>query len=77
MPPTAHHRSIYAGDGEARRQKRSYESALWCRLLNQVIELQQTGRRLSPGVYQVDPALWLKLKIQAEKLQPLLTRELE
>jgi len=74
---TSHHRSIFTADGEARRQKRSYEAALWCRLLQQVLELQRTGVRVSPGVYQVDPGLWLKLKIQTEKLEPILARESE
>ena len=77
MSGTSHHRSIFTADGEAKRQRRSYEAALWHRLLNQVLELQQTGRRLAPGVYQIDPGLWLKLRVQAEKLQPLLTRDSE
>jgi hypothetical protein len=77
MPPTAHHRSIYAGDGEARRQKRSYEQSQWCRLLQQVLELQRTGVRVSPGVYQIDPAVWLKIRVQAEKLEPILARDQE
>ena len=77
MSGTSHHRSIWTAEGEARRQKRSYEQALWCRLLQQVLELQRTGRRVSPGVYQIDPGLWMKLRVQCEKLQPLLTRESE
>jgi hypothetical protein len=77
MSGTSHHRSIWTAEGEARRQRRSYEQSQWCRLLQQVLELQRTGRRLTPGVYQIDPAVWLKIRVQAEKLQPLLTRELE
>jgi len=77
MSGTSHHRSIWTAEGEAKRQRRSYEAALWCRLLQQVLELQRTGVRLTPGVYQIDPAVWLKIKVQAEKLQPLLTRESE
>jgi hypothetical protein len=77
MPGTGGHRSIWNAEGEARRQKRSYESALWCRLLQQVLELQRTGVRVSPGVYQIDPAVWLKIKVQAEKLEPILARDQE
>jgi hypothetical protein len=77
MSGTSHHRSIWTAEGEARRQKRSYEQALWCRLLQQVLELQRTGRRVSPGVYQIDPGLWLKLRVQAEKLEPILARDQE
>jgi hypothetical protein len=77
MSGTGGHRSIWNAEGEARRQKRSYEQALWCRLLQQVLELQRTGRRMGPGQYEIDPGLWLKLKIQTEKLEPLLARESE
>ena len=77
MSGISQHRSIFTAEGEARRQKRSYEQALWCRLLQQVLELQRTGVRVSPGVYQIDPAVWLKIKVQTEKLEPLLTRESE
>lgn len=77
MSGTSHHRSIWTAEGEARRQKRSYEQSLWCRLLQQVLELQRTGRRVSPGVYQIDPAVWLKIRVQCEKLEPLLARESE
>jgi hypothetical protein len=77
MSGTSHHRSIFTAEGEAKRQRRSYEQSQWCRLLQQVLELQRTGRRLGPGQYQIDPGLWLKLKVQTEKLEPLLTRELE
>jgi hypothetical protein len=77
MSGISQRRSIWNAEGEARRQKRSYEQALWCRLLQQVLELQRTGVRVSPGMYQIDPGLWLKLKIQTEKLEPLLTRENE
>lgn len=77
MSGISQHRSIWNAEGEARRQNRSYEQALWCRLLQQVLELQRTGVRVSPGMYQIDPGLWLKLKIQTEKLEPLLTRENE
>lgn len=77
MSGTGQHRSVWNAEGEARRQKRSYEQALWCRLLQQVLELQRTGVRVSPGIYQIDPAVWLKIKVQTEKLEPLLTRESE
>ena len=77
MSGISQHRSIFTAEGEAKRQRRSYEQALWCRLLQQVLELQRTGVRVSPGMYQIDPGLWLKLKIQTEKLEPLLTRESE
>ena len=77
MSGTSGHRSICNAEGEAKRQRRSYEAALWHRLLNQVLELQRTGVRVSPGVYQIDPAVWLKIKVQTEKLEPLLTRESE
>jgi hypothetical protein len=77
MSGTSHHRSIFTAEGEARRQRRSYEAALWCRLLQQVLELQRTGVRVSPGVYQIDPAVWLKIKVQVEKLEPILARESE
>ena len=77
MSGISQHRSIWNAAGEARRQKQSYEMAQWCRLLQQVLELQRTGVRVSPGMYQIDPGLWLKLKIQTEKLEPLLTRENE
>lgn len=77
MSGTGQHRSVWNAEGEARRQKRSYEQALWCRLLQQVRELQRTGVRVSPGIYQIDPAVWLKIKVQTEKLEPLLTRESE
>jgi len=77
MSGISQHRSIFTAEGEARRQKRSYESALWCRLLQQVLELQRTGVRVSPGLYQIDPAVWLKIKVQTEKLEPILARELE
>jgi hypothetical protein len=77
MSGTSHHRSIWNAEGEAKRQRRSYEQALWCRLLQQVLELQRTSTRLTPGVYQIDPGLMLKLRMQAEKLEPMLTRESE
>jgi len=77
MSGTSHHRSIFTADGEARRQKRSYEQSQWCRLLQQVLELQRTGRRVSPGMYQIDPAVWLKIKVQTEKLEPILARDQE
>ena len=50
---------------------------MWCRLLSQVLELQRTSTRLTPGVYQIDPGLMLKLRVQAEKLEPILGRESE
>jgi hypothetical protein len=77
MSGTGGHRSIWTAEGEAKRQRRSYEAALWCRLLQQVLELQRTGVRVSPGVYQIDPAVWLKIKVQCEKLEPILARDQE
>ena len=77
MSGISQHRSIWNAAGEARRQKQSYEMAQWCRLLSQVLELQRTSTRLTPGVYQIDPGLMLKLRVQAEKLEPILGRESE
>ena len=77
MSGTSGHRSIWNAEHEARRQKQSYEQAMWCRLLSQVLELQRTSTRLTPGVYQIDPGLMLKLRVQAEKLEPILARESE
>jgi len=77
MSGAGRHRSLFTAEGEAKRQKRSYESAQWCRLLQQVLELQRTSTRLTPGVYEIDPGLMLKLRIQAEKLEPILARDFE
>jgi hypothetical protein len=71
------HRRIFTDSNEGKRQKQTYEAAQWFKLLIEVREFIQTSRRLTPGVYQIDPAVVLKLKMTSEKLVPLLSREPE
>lgn len=71
------HRTIFSNSTEGKRQRQTYEQAQWFRLLIEVRELLTTSRRLTPGVYQIDPAVVLKLKMTSEKLVPLLSREPE